>query len=353
MNILTNFENEFILNSSKSNVIMKKYRAYIQQQHVRMKTLQRAFVFSIVQIFVFKKKSFYIKIMKNKSKLFVENNYKKWTQYVWKMKNQFDMNQMNDYVKNFDKIKLFFVVIFLKKKFIAQLLWNAKVKNNSKKNYIWKKYVDFFKKNIKEVFIRKKNNFEKYKNYKQKINQSIKNYDAHRIALFSNLHSIMKFSSAIELQNFVLNLIQNNQNFLTEQKIENDKKIIFKRLKQRENFQRKKQRNVNQNKFDDDSNKRKKNENNFDKNENNNRRSNKNRRKNRKSDKKFKFDNFNRETIKFKKLWRWIKIEYKNIVNNNKCIDCDKSKCNIKKCKNIKSNIVFFEKIFSDFKSKK
>ena len=37
---------------------MKKYRAYIQQQHVRMKTLQRAFVFSIVQIFVSKKNRF-------------------------------------------------------------------------------------------------------------------------------------------------------------------------------------------------------------------------------------------------------------------------------------------------------
>ena len=55
----------------------------------------------------------------------------------------------------------------------------------------------------------------------------------------------MKFSSTIELQNFVLNLIQNNQNFLIEQEIENDKKIILKRLKQREDFQRKKQRNIN------------------------------------------------------------------------------------------------------------
>jgi hypothetical protein len=55
---------------------MKKYRTYIQQQHVRMKTLQRAISFAIIQTFVFKKKSFYIKIIKNKSKLFAENNYK-------------------------------------------------------------------------------------------------------------------------------------------------------------------------------------------------------------------------------------------------------------------------------------
>ena len=78
ISIFTNFENELILNSSKSDVIMKKYRAYIQQQHVRMKTLQNAFTFtfSVVQISVIRKKSFYIKIMNDKSKLFSENNYK-------------------------------------------------------------------------------------------------------------------------------------------------------------------------------------------------------------------------------------------------------------------------------------
>ena len=38
------------------------------------------------------------------------------------MKNQFDMNQVNDYAKSFDKTKLFFVVIFLKRKSNAQLL---------------------------------------------------------------------------------------------------------------------------------------------------------------------------------------------------------------------------------------
>ena len=129
----------------------------------------------------------------------------------------------------------------------------------------------------------------------------MKDYDAHRIALFSNLHSSMKFSSTIELQNFVLNLTQNNQSFLIEQDIKDDKNMILKRFKQREDYERKKQRNVVKNKFDDDFNKRKKNDENFDANENNNR-FNRNRRKDRKNDKKFKSDNFNRESIKFKKL---------------------------------------------------
>ena len=129
----------------------------------------------------------------------------------------------------------------------------------------------------------------------------MRNYDAHRIALFSNLHSSMKLSSAIELQNFVLNLTQNNQSFLIEQDIEDDKNMILKRLKQRENYERKKQRNVVKNKFDDDSNKRKKNDESFDADEDNNR-FNRNRRRDRKNDKKLKSDNSNRESVKFKKL---------------------------------------------------
>ena len=78
MNILTNLENELILNSPEPDVIMKKYRAYIQQQHARMKTLQNAFTFtfSVAQTSAIREKSFYIKIMSDKSELFFENNYK-------------------------------------------------------------------------------------------------------------------------------------------------------------------------------------------------------------------------------------------------------------------------------------
>ena len=135
------------------------------------------------------------------------------------------------------------------------------------------------------------------------IYQSIKDYNAHRIALISNLHSFMKFSSAIELQNFVLNLTQNNQNFLIEQSIEDDKNLILKRLKQRENNERKKQRNINKNKFANDFNKRKRNDENFDANEDDNQNQfNKNRKRDRKNDKKFKFNNSNRKSIKNRKL---------------------------------------------------
>ena len=137
INTLTNIHDEFILNSSKSNVIVKKYQIYVQQQYARYEILRNQTSSSFVISFItFKDKLFYIKIMKNKSNLFSKNSYAKWIQYVWKMKNQFDMNQVNDYVKNSNKIKFFFVVIFLKREFNAQLLWFVKVKNISNQEYI-------------------------------------------------------------------------------------------------------------------------------------------------------------------------------------------------------------------------
>ena len=197
---LTDFNDEFIFDSSESNVIMKKYRAYVRQQHVRYETLRnQAFSSSVISFITSRNKLFYIKIMRNKSNLFSENSYAKWIQYVWEMKNQFDMNQVNDYVKNFNKTKLFFAVIFLKRESNAQLLWSVKVRNISNQEHIWKKYVDFLKENIKKIFIKKQNNFEKYRNYKQRIDQSMKDYDAHRIVFVSNLHSSMKSSFAIKL----------------------------------------------------------------------------------------------------------------------------------------------------------
>ena len=114
----------------------------------------------------------------------------------------------------------------------------------------------------------------------------------------------MKFSSTIELQNFVLNFIQNNQIFFVNQKIENDRNLIFKRFKQRKNNERKKQRNVNNNKFNDDFNKRKKNDENFDVEKDNKNQFNKFQKKKNKNDEKFKIDNFNQKLIKFKKLYR-------------------------------------------------
>ena len=125
--------------------------------------------------------------------------------------------------------------------------------------------MNFFKNNIKKVFIRKKNNFEKYKSYKQRNNQSIRNYDAHRIALIAKLHSSIKSSSTIKLQNFVMNFTQNNQNFLAKQNIENNKNVMLKRLMYRENNKRKKQRNINKS----NDNKRKKIDENFDDERNN------------------------------------------------------------------------------------
>ena len=354
----TKLSEKILLDFSEVDVTSKKFRTYIRQQHERHEIYRRtqAFQASIISSIVVREKFFYIKIMRDKSNLFSKNSYAEWIQYVWEMKNQFDMNQMNDifqehFVKT-NKIKFFFVVIFLKKDFNAQLLWSVKARNNSNKAYIWTKYVNFLKDNIKRIFIKKENNFEKYRNYKQRFNQSIRDYDAHRIVLISKLHSIMKFSTAIEFQNFVLNLIQNNQIFFVEQEIEDDRDLILKRFKQRENNERKKQRNINNNKSNDDFNKRKKNDENFDVEENNKNQFNKSQKEKNKNDKKFKIDNFNQESIKSKRLYRWIKKNVEIIRKKDRCLECDKSNCNIKKCENKKFE-VHSKKITFDLKSKK
>ena len=95
-----------------------------------------------------------------------------------------------------------------------------KIWNNKNTIYIWTKYVNIFEKKHQKDFY-KRNNFKKYRNYKQRINQLIWNYDVYRIVLFANFYLNIKFSSIIKLQNFVLNFIQNNQIFLVDQKIEN------------------------------------------------------------------------------------------------------------------------------------
>ena len=349
---LTDLGDEPILDPPGPNATMEEYRAYIQQQHARLEALQNAATPPTIQAPAPKEKPFYIKVMGDKPGLFAGDSYKEWTQYVWEMENQFDMNQVDDYAKNPDKAKLSFAVTFLKRGSNAQLLWSAKARNNPGQNYTWKEFVDFLKENTKGASTRKEDNFEKYRNYKQQANQSVRDYDAHRIALFSDLHPSMKPSPAIELQDFVLNLTQDNQSFLAEQGIEDDKDMILKRLKQREDYERKKQRNVAKNKPGDGSNKRKKDDENSDADGDNNR-SNRNRRRDRKGGKKPKSDNPNREPVKSKKLWRWTKAEYKDIVDNNKCIGCGKSGCNIKDCKDIKSDTRSFEEAFHDPKSKK
>ncbi|KAG6986622.1 structure-specific endonuclease subunit SLX1 [Physcia stellaris] len=252
--------NEPVLDPPGPDATPQEYRAYIQQQAARYEVLRNRATPPVS-----KGKPFYIKVLGNKPGLFAGDSYKEWTQYIWEMENQFDMNQVDDSAKNPDKVKLSFAVTFLKRGSSAQLLWNAKAKNNPGKEYTWKKYVDFLKENTQKASTRKEDNFQKYKDYTQRANQSVRNYDAHRIALVADLHPTMKPSPAIELQDFILNLTQDNQDFLAEQGIEDNKEEILKRLKCRENNERKKQRSAGKNKPKNSYNKRKKGEEDSDK----------------------------------------------------------------------------------------
>ena len=218
----------------------------------------------------------------------------------------------------------------MKKKINAQLLWQAERINHSLRKYIWEKFKNFLKNNIKKIFTRKENIYDEYLKYKQNLKQSIMNYDVHKIALRAKLTLQFKFNANVNLQNFIKSLRENHKDFVYDHDFEN-KTTILNRLKFRENRDVKKRFNNNNNKFEiikdkqtNDFNKRKRNNENFEDDEDKiNKTINS---KNNKDDKKFKSNNFNRESIKNKnnnKLYRFIKIEYENIKINNKCFDCD------------------------------
>ena len=78
MSTLTDLGDEPILDPPGPDATMKKYRAYIQQQHARMEALQSASTStpSVAQAPAIREKPFYIKVMSDKPKLFSGDSYK-------------------------------------------------------------------------------------------------------------------------------------------------------------------------------------------------------------------------------------------------------------------------------------
>ena len=345
------FDSEDVLSKFDRTANQIEWKIYNRQQiDLIIKRLQTASQSSAASIFQRIEKLFHIKTIEQTSALFVENSYVEWILFVRIMKNQFDQNNCDNFASNSNRFKILYVEIFLKKNINAQLLWQAERTSNSDKKYIWVEFKNFLNKNIKRVFTRKKNIYDKYLKYKQNFQQFVMNYDAHRIALKAELTFDLKSNAEIDFQNFVKSLREENKNFLIDHDIEN-KTTILNRLKSRENREQKKRFNnhnkkldIIKNKSQDDFNKRKRNNENFDVEKDKINETIKS--KNKKNDKRLKFNNSNQESFK-KKLWRWIKNEYKNIVDKNKCRDCDKSNCNLNNdCKNKKSEVHFAKMTF-------
>ena len=303
------------------------------------------------------KKFFFIKIQKIQSTNFHEKFHVKWKLFVRIMKNQFVINQCDQKFSNFDQSKILYVEIFLKKNILVQFLWQTKVIENFDRIYIWLKFKKFLKINIKEAIRRKKNVFDKYMKYEQKLKQNIAKYEIQRIALKVELIVNLKFNDEMNLQNFITNLREENKNYVMNQDL-TIKIFIINRLKNKKNREYKKRsyfhinkQNIIKNKINNDFNKRKKNNEKFDVEEDKFKKNNNNNNKEKEKDKKLKFDNFNRNLIKFK-LYRWIKIEMSDINVNNKCFKCDKTNHNKNDCIEISKSNKHSKKIIFDFDSK-
>ena len=141
-------------------------------------------------------------------------------------------------------------------------------------------------------------------NYKQKFKQNIAKYEIQRIVLKTEFIVNLKFNDKINFQNFVKKFREKNKNYVVNQNLTIKIFIInrFKNKKNREyekrfHFHNNKQ-NIIKNKINNNFNKRKKNNEKFDVEKNKFKKNNNNNKK--KKNKKFKFDNFNRNSIKFK-----------------------------------------------------
>ena len=171
------------------------------------------------------------------------------------------------------------------------------------------KFKNFLKNNIKEAIRRKKNVFDKYMKYEQKFKQDIAKYEIQRIVLRVEFIADLNFNDEMNFQNFITNLREENKNYVVNQNL-TIKIFIMNRLKDKEDREYEKRshfhinkQNIIKNKINDDFSKRRKNNEKFGVEKNKFKKNNNNNNNKKEEDKKFKFDNFNRNSIK-SKLYR-------------------------------------------------
>ena len=234
---LSILNDEFILNESKFKTSQIEWKIYHKKQFDQIQQIIKRFEIIVRSnskfVFFNEKKSFFIKIQKIQSTNFHEKFHAKWRLFVRIMKNQFVINQCDQRFFNFNQLKILYVEIFLKKNIFVQLLWQAKIIENFDRIYIWLKFKDFLKINIKEAIRRKKNVFDKYMKYEQKLKQNIAKYEIQRIALKIELIVNLKFNDEMNFQNLITNLREKNKNYVVNQNL-TIKIFIMNRLKSKE-----------------------------------------------------------------------------------------------------------------------
>ena len=308
-------------------------------------------LFVAFEIFRRNDKFYHIKTIEQTFAFYIEKFYVEWIFHIRIIKSQFKINQCDRFANDSNNVKFVYVEIFLKREITIHMLWKIDVIAKSNEKRIWIEYKNFLKINVQRIFIKVENIYDKYLNYKQINKQSVMNYDVNRIVFMIQFTSKLKLNSHEKFQNFIKELLSKHRRFLARKRDMHTKIEIFNRLKKIENVdyqnsQHNKQKVIEIN-INNDFNKRKKNDDNFinekkqfnKKNKLNNN-DNENSNDNEKNDKKFKFDNFNKNSIKFK-LYRWIKIEFAVIKKSEKCFECDKNDHDINVCINKKKYIVF------------
>ena len=357
------FDNENILSKFDRTASQVEWKVYNRQQiDLIIKRLQESSSASVVSTVFRNDKSYHVKTIEQTSALYIEEFYVEWMFYTRIMKSQFKINQCNRFAIDSNDVKLVYVEIFLKREFTIHMLWKIDVIAKSNKKRIWVEYKNFLKINVQKVFIKVENIYDKYLNYKQINKQFVMNYDVNRIALMIQFTSKLKFNSHKKLQNFIKDLLSKHRRFLVKERDMHTKIEILNRLKKIEDAdyqknQHNKQKIIETN-INDDFNKRKKDDKNlineedqFNKKNKININDNENSNDNEENDKKLKFDNLNRNSIKFR-LYCWIRIEFVVIKNSEKYFECDKNEHDIDVCINKKKCIVFAKSLLEIEKTK-
>ena len=360
---LSNSNAKSLFEKFEEKTFIAQWKIYTRQQMIlaRQRFIQSSF-FVAFEISRRNDKFYHIKTIEQTFALYIEKFYVEWIFYIRIIKSQFKINQCDRFANDSNNVKFVYVEIFLKRKIIIYMLWKIDVIAKSNEKRTWIEYKNFLKINVQRIFIKVENIYDKYLNYKQINKQSVMNYDVNRIVFMIQFTSKLKFNSHEKFQNFIRKLLSKHRRFLAKKRDMHTKIEILNRFKKIENVdyqnnQHNKQKIIEIN-INNDFNKRKKNDDNFinekkqfNKKSKLNNNDNENSNDNEKNDKKFKFDNFNKNSIKFK-LYRWIKIEFVVIKKNEKCFECDKNDHDINVCINKKKCTVFAKFLFEIEKAK-
>ena len=193
---------------------LKTYVIWQNEQHV-LTQIKRDMIIKIVAkrtkkffivVFTIVEKKSIIKIQKKKRLIFTKKNakYETYDEYVMKMKQQFDFNNVK-HRKNMHVQKIKFVIIFLKQTIKKQ--WHFHVRTKEFVQFIWQNYKNYlFEKITIDRAIFDQNNYDSWLNVKQ-----LNNYNVSQFIFYLNF---LKFYLFVHMQHINFQMINKFKNFV-------------------------------------------------------------------------------------------------------------------------------------------